>query len=148
MTDCCVYATRLDYAAAANLNVYGSFLWAERLSKGYGWGYIQPALDANEIPTGAISMSRKGTFADSSPAIPDNGLGWECDFGLNWKFLEGYAMDARFGYWQPGKWFNFACVDRSNPGWKNPLPSNRFGINPDRAIDPIFGMQIVVAGQF
>ena len=148
MTDCNVYAARLDFFAAANLNFYGSFLWAERLSKGYGWGFIQPALDSTGIPSGSVAYSRKGTFANPAPAIPDNHLGWEIDFGFNWKILEGYAINASFGYWQPGRWFNFACVDRSNAGWKNPLPGNNFGINPDRTIDPIFGMDIVVAGEF
>jgi hypothetical protein len=148
MTDCNVYAARFDFSAAANLNFYWSFLWAERLSKGYGWGFIQPALDATGIPTGSVAYSRKGTFANPAPAIPDNHLGWEIDFGFNWKILEGYVINASFGYWQPGRWFNFACVDRSNAGWKNPLPGNNFGINPDRTIDPIFGMDIVVAGEF
>ena len=148
MTDCNVYATRLDCAAAANLNFYGSFLWAERLSKGYGWGFIQPELDATDIPTGAVAYNRKGSVADPAPAIPDNHLGWEIDFGFDWQILEGYVISASFGYWQPGRWFNFACVDRSNPGWKSPLPGNSFGVNPDRTIDPIFGMEIVVAGEF
>lgn len=148
MTDCNVYATRFDYAAASNLNVYGSFLWAERLSKGYGWGFIQPRLDAAGIPTGAVAYSRKGSFVSPAPAIPDNHLGWEIDCGFTWQILANYTIESSFGYWQPGKWFNFACVDRSNPGWKNPSSGNSFGINPDRTIDPVFGMRIVVSGEF
>jgi hypothetical protein len=147
MTDSNVYAARLDYAVASNLNVNGSFLWAERLSKGYGWGFIQPDLDAG-IPTGAVAYGRKGDFANPAPAIPDSHLGWEIDLGLTWQILENYTIASSFGYWQPGRWFNFACVDRSNPGWKNPLPGNSFGINPDRTIDPVFGMEIVVSGEF
>lgn len=148
MTDCTVYASRIDYAIAANLNVYGSFLWAERLSKGYGWGFIQPGLDGGGIPTGSVDFSRKGSFAAPAPAIPDNHLGWEIDWGFNWRILEGYSINASFGYWRPGRWFNFACVDRSNPGWKTPSPANNFGVNPDRTIDPVFGMEIIVAGEF
>lgn len=148
MTDCNVYAARIDYAIAANLNVYGSFLWAERLSHGYGWGFIAPELDGSGVPTGAIAFERRGTFANPSRAIPDNHLGWEVDWGLNWQILENYVISASFGYWQPGRWFNFACVDRSNPGWKAPSSGNSFGINPNREIDPIFGMEIVVGGEF
>jgi hypothetical protein len=148
ITDANVYAARFDYAVASNLNVYASFLWAERLSHGYGWGYIGPGLNDVLQPTGAVDFSIKGNFAAPAPAIPDNSLGWEVDFGFDWKLLEGYTVSAAFGYWQPGRWFNFACVDRSNPGWKVPTPANNFGINPDRTIDGIFGMDLTLVGEF
>ena len=41
--DASIWAARLDYAVASNLNIYGSFFWADRTSKsGYGWGFIRP----------------------------------------------------------------------------------------------------------
>ena len=36
------FGARLDYAVAANLNVYSSFFWADRVGNGYGWGFLQP----------------------------------------------------------------------------------------------------------
>jgi hypothetical protein len=56
--------------------------------------------------------------------------------------LEGWTTGFLVGYWQPGKWFSYACVDRSVPGWNVPSPANFFGTNPGRTIDPI------IAGQF
>jgi hypothetical protein len=142
-----VYAARLDYAVAANLNVYTSFVWAERLSHGYGWGHIGPNL-VGGVPDGTVAFADKGTFAAPSPAIPDNHLGWEINAGLDWQILEGYTISAAFGYWKPGKWFNYACLDRSNTGWKAPAAGNNWGTNPGRDIDPIFGMDITLVGEF
>ena len=34
--DAWVLGARVDYAVAANLNCYATFLWAERTSNGYG----------------------------------------------------------------------------------------------------------------
>jgi hypothetical protein len=147
MTDANVYAARIDYAVACNLNTYISFFWAERLSHGYGWGYISPNL-VGGAPDGVVTFEDKGTYSNPSPAIPDNNLGWEIDIGFAWQLLDGYTISAAFGYWRPGKWFNFACVDRSNPGWKNPNPGNLWGINPGRSIDPIFGMDLTIVGEF
>ena len=43
LRDAWILGSRVDYAVAANLNVYGTFLWAERTSNGYGWGAIAPS---------------------------------------------------------------------------------------------------------
>ena len=42
ITDASTYGVRLDYAVAANLNAYATFLYASRVSQGYGWGWIRP----------------------------------------------------------------------------------------------------------
>ena len=43
--DASIWAARVDYAVAANLNLFGTFFWADRASKsGFGWGCIRPDL--------------------------------------------------------------------------------------------------------
>ena len=43
--DASIWAARADYAVAANLNLFGTFFWADRASKsGFGWGCIRPDL--------------------------------------------------------------------------------------------------------
>ncbi len=43
LVDASVAAARLDYGVASNVNLFTSFLYATRVSNGYGWGYIQPS---------------------------------------------------------------------------------------------------------
>ena len=77
--------------------------------------------------------------AAGSPNIPDPALGYEFDMGFEWKLLEKWSAQFIFGYWQPGKWFNYACIDRSVPAWNIPGPGNFFGVNPAKSIDPVIG---------
>ena len=144
MRDSYVLATRLDYAVAANLNLYGSFMWAERTSNGYGWGCISPQTPA--APTGNVAFAING--AAGSPNIPDRALGWEIDTGFDWKLVEGFTTSLLFAYWVPGKWFNYACIDRSVPAWNVPVAGNFFGTRPDKTIDPILGGQVNMAFSF
>jgi hypothetical protein len=153
-----VAAARADYAVASNLIVYGSFLWAERSSHGHGWGFIRPAQKA----TVTTAVNAAGNAADSvqwtpyvnykdnpnAPSIPDTGLGWEVTVGANWKLLEKFQLDILGAYWQPGKWFNYACVDRGVPGWDTPTARNNWGANPGRTIDPIAAAQVTVKTEF
>jgi hypothetical protein len=150
MVDASVFAGRVDLALAANLNIFGSFFYAQRVSHGQGWGHIRPLIfpdGTGHVESvqvyygdGADYTARtvNGTlYTDPSPAIPDNSLGWEIDLGIDWKLLEWATVSMYAGYWQPGQWFNFACVDRRVPGWNTPSSANRWGINPDRTIDPV-----------
>jgi hypothetical protein len=161
VSDASVFAARYDYAVASNLNVYSSFFWADRVGNGYGWGFLVPrSTDAGPFPGntfGLVQQQYKGTFTAGgtnptagaqSPNIPDNNLGWELDWGFDWKLLEGLLLKATFAYWQPGKWFNFACVSKTNPGWTAPAVGNGWGIQPDRNIDAIWGIQAQIVGQF
>ena len=149
MTDANVYGARVDYAMAANLNVFATFFWADRVSNGYGWGFIRPQYSDTESRfTGDVQFFERDQYVGGAPSIPDNSLGYEIDWGFNWKLLEGYSVKATFGYWQPGKWFKFACVDRSVPGWKTPTGQNQFGVNPTRSIDPVFGTEVLVEADF
>jgi hypothetical protein len=151
ITDANTWGARLDYAVAANLNVYGSFFWADRVSHGYPWGFIAPSLSA----PGNIAYQNAQSATDAArpipttaPSIPDNNLGWEIDAGFDWQLLEGYTVKLAAGYWRPGKWFSFACADRSNTGWKTPAPGNNFGISPSRKIDAVYGADIVLSVDF
>jgi hypothetical protein len=139
--DAMVVAVRLDYAAAANLNVYGSVFYARRTSSGYGWGCIAPhdTFFDGIANDGNIGFSVNGV--PGSPNIPDNELGYEIDAGFEWKLLEGWTTSVVVGYWQPGKWFGYACIDRSVPNWNLPGAAN-CGTRPDRTIDPVVGGEV------
>jgi hypothetical protein len=149
MTDASSYGARLDYAVAANLNLYGSFFLAKRVSQAYGWGWIRP--DPSTTPTSpamqfAFRFDRQGrslvAFDSGAPNILERDLGYEFGAGFDWKLLEGFTLRGSFAYWQPGDWFKFACVDRTQPAWDVPVAANNYGINPNREIDAIFGAYI------
>ena len=147
MNDASIFAARLDYAVASNLNVYGSFFWADRAStSGYGWGFIRPA------PTGSFvefaNLSTINAVTPDAPTVPDNNLGWEIDAGMDWQLLDKWTVRFIAAYWQPGKWFNYACIDKTVQNWDIPSAANRFGINPDRIIDPILGMKVKLIIEF
>ncbi|MFH1115096.1 MAG: hypothetical protein V1792_14390 [Pseudomonadota bacterium] len=160
--DAVVYGARADYSLAANLNVYGTFFWAERQSKsGFGWGAISPntgAVDGRIVQRGLAMATPTATAAENAdrigaPNIPDTFLGWEVDAGFDWKLLEGLTVATTFGYWQPGGWYKFACIDKSVAGWGVAGPAGStnpadWGINPNRSIDPVWQMQLTVNGEF
>ena len=149
--DAFVLAARIDYAVACNLNVRCSFFRAERTSHGYGWGCIGPtdfSYDGN-APDGSISVNLNGhPNATDAPNIPDGSLGWEVDAEIVWQLLDGFAVSALFGYWQPGKWFSYACINRAVANWNAPVAANCWGTRPDRVIDPVIGGQIGMAFWF
>ena len=148
MTDATVLAGRLDYALAANLNVYCSFLWAQRASHAWQLGSIWTAnRDLMFTPLQSV-FTPQLDFTQPVPTIPDTDLGWEIDMGGQWKLLENLLLSVTAAYWQPGRWFNFACVDRSIPNWGNPNQANNWSTNPDRTIDPILGLQINAIADF
>jgi hypothetical protein len=153
--DASTYAARLDYAVAANLNTYVSFFWADRVSQsGYGWGFIKPVLPAasNGFSAGTIALFHD-LARTGAPSIPDTNLGYEFGAGFDWKLLEGLTVNFSSAYWQPGQWFSWACVDKTVPAWAtttgvgttNPTA---WGINPNKQIDPIFGIELRVVGDF
>jgi hypothetical protein len=147
--DACVLATRLDYAVAANLNVYASFFHANRTSNGYSWGCLGPNAGAGNFPAapdGKVDLNLNRYPA--SPNIPDAALGYEIDVGLDWQLLEGWVAGLVLGYWQPGKWFGYACIDRSVGGWQTGSAENFFGTRPDRTIDPVIGGEFHITFEF
>jgi hypothetical protein len=172
--DASCYGARLDYAVASNLNLYGSFFWADRVGNAYGWGFLKPATlgaqpgavvsavtplagpfplttTTTTLPFAATFPATNGIasgYVAGAPTIPDNNLGWEFDSGFDWKLLENLTLNATFAYWQPGKWFNFACIDKNVPAWSVQTAVNSFGINPNRSIDRIFAVDLKIVADF
>ena len=98
-----VLATRLDYAMAANLNLFGSFLWAQRSSNGYSWGYLRPAFNPTVTSTVNATANGIANFIkwtpyvcyqnnDRAPNTPERDLGWEVTAGFEWMLLERYKL--------------------------------------------------------
>jgi len=154
LNDASILAGRLDYAVASNLNVFSGFCWIDRASsRGYGWGFITPAPPGTPPTpqTSAVQFLNLSTInaaASSAPSIPDNNLGWEVDAGVDWQLLDKWTIRMAAGYWQPGRWFNYACIDKTVPNWDIPSPANQFGINPNRVIDPVVAVRILVNIEF
>ena len=155
--DASVYAARLDYAVAANLNIYGSFTWAEKFSKsGDVWGCLipnpRPSATEPANPFGSVLyVTANRAAANAIPTIPDPALGYEIDGGFDWKLLEGLTARCTMGYWVPGKWFSYACVDKSITGWATPATgdwTNNFYTRPNKNIDPVFGLEFKLEGEF
>lgn len=136
-----VFGLKVDHMLASNLVVFGTFLKAYRNAQGYGLGFVRPSLNAS----GSVDYNIRGTYVTSSPSIPDNDLGWEATTGFTWQLGNCAYVDARFTYWQPGKWFNHACIDRSVTAWDTPGPFNNWGVNASRTIDPFFGIELRLA---
>ena len=80
----------------------------------------------------------------SVPNIPDTGLGYEITAGVDWKLLEDFTLNTRVAYFVPGKWWSYACIDRSVPNWDTiaPTRANNFGTNPQRWIDPVIALEL------
>jgi hypothetical protein len=95
-----------------------------------------------------LEQQGRNPFTENVPAIPDRDLGWEVCAGVHWQLLNQFSVDLNFSYWRPGMWFGYACIDKSVPGWNNPSATNNWGINPDRTIDPIMGIELVMLSSF
>jgi hypothetical protein len=121
---------------------------ANRSSNGYSWGYVRPELYDPDVPStfGSLNFNNRISFnpPELVPSVPDDDLGWEFDVGISWKLLENWRVYVRGAYWQPGKWFNYACVDKSVLNWDQPTSGNNFGTNPNRTIAPILGVEFYV----
>jgi len=153
LSDASVIAGRIDYALAANLSVHASILHATRVSHGYGWGWIRPALNnfgqvAYDAELATFLVPPRTPFTENIPAIPSRDLGWEVGTGLTWQLLQQFIVEFTLSYWKPGRWFNYACVDKSVTGWDNPTAANNWGINPARTIDPVLGIELVILSSF
>ena len=148
--DASVLAARLDYAVAANLNVFGSIFYANRTSNGYSWGCLGPNAgegvfsDAEADGNVDLNINRYTT----SPNIPDTALGYEVDMGFEWNLLEQWTLGVVFAYWQPGKWFSYACIDRSVANWPSGTAVNNYGTRPGKTIDPIIGGSVDMTFEF
>jgi len=143
-----VAAVQVNYMVANNFDIVGSMMLARRASYGYGYGYVRPDPIDDPIKRGNVQFKHQGTFSNPDPSIPDTNLGWELNLGIVWKLLENWQLYLRGAYWQPGKWFNFACIDKSVSDWDDPTPQNNWGTNPDRTIAPIMGIELYLNSKF
>ncbi len=118
---------------AANLNVFGSFIYMNRASN--------TATRVAQFAGGGFRAASSATT--SVPNVPDNYLGWEANVGVNWKLLEGLTFNTNFAYWQPGDWFKYAYVDQGSLNTTTILggTATSFNITPGRGIDPLIGFQ-------
>ena len=155
ISDASVYALKLDYAVASNLILEGSFLRAIRNTHGYAVGYIRPFTPTPPVPppftgfgTVVYGEPRGSTITNPAPSIPERDLGWEVMGGFVWELMDGWAVSARASYWRPGRWFNYACIDKSVPNWDIPSAVNNWGVRPDRVIDPVFALEIQVGASY
>jgi hypothetical protein len=156
--DAKILAARVDYAVASNLNVYGSFFWADRSNvSGYGWGFMRP--DTRYPYWGMVRWDDRNNdirpwlppnVLQGAPNIPDPNLGYEIGAGMDWKLLENFTINLSGSYWQPGKWFSYACVDKTLPNWDRPEGGANFGwgVWPDRTISPLWGLELKIVGDF
>ncbi|MBM4328391.1 MAG: hypothetical protein FJ118_14650 [Deltaproteobacteria bacterium] len=149
----------VEHMVAANLMVNASFLTATRNSHGYGWGFVRPSTAADiaasvaqgttpPLAFGSVSYGARGSYTDPAPAIPDNDLGWEVDAGIRWQLLRDWEFFAAVAFWKPGRWFSYACIDKSVANWDVPSSANNFGVNPGRTIDPVVAVVLGLEAAF
>jgi len=129
------FGARGDYALAANLNLYATYLYAKRQSNtGSWWG---------EYGGGLVVPPTRGSN------VPNNNLGWEVNVGTNWKLLENLSVDTKFGAWQPADWFKHAYMDLSTLNTiTDPISNTDSRINPGRGFNPIIGVQCLISVSF
>lgn len=119
MSDAFCFAGRLDYAVAANLNIFGSYIWAHRLENAGTYAgqyyassnaanYNVAVNDANANALIGLAQAFKGGGAATNPYVDDGFIGWEAQGGVSWKLLEGMTMDFAYAYWNLGQWFDQA----------------------------------------
>jgi hypothetical protein len=123
MSDAYAFAGRVDYALAANLNIWASGIWAHRLeAAGTYFGqytsdgtlcYDPTRSAANGLGAGIVTAqafyNNAGRAWGVGADYVSNGfIGYEFDAGLDWKLLEGLTVKTRYAYWQPGDWFKEA----------------------------------------
>jgi hypothetical protein len=124
MSDGYCLAGRLDYAVAANLNVYGSYIWAHRLeragflnggvidtgngSRSANWGLSPNPLAGRFVPPRWLPGQLLSRYGGTTPYVPDGFIGWEANLGVDWKLLENLTFKVRYSYWKPGQWFDYA----------------------------------------
>ncbi len=99
---------RLDYAIAANLNLFAVYAQAWRDQPNnyrLGGDYkIGGQLWTNDD----VLKAQTGTFAGHCVPASANDIGYEVDFGANWKLLEGLTWSTTCGLWKPGNWWAYA----------------------------------------
>lgn len=139
---------RLDYAVAANLNVFGVYAYAWRdQPNAYRLG--------GDYRIGARAWTNDDIIAGVGHVVPDSAreIGWEVDFGANWKLLENLTWNTTCAYWQPGTWWSYAYPNTAylyrlgGRPLDNTSETNAiFGAG--RKIDPLMAVETTILVQF
>ncbi len=141
--------SRVDYAIAANLNMWTAVSGAWRLDRSSNsWGYVRPSIG----PFGQVGYA----LAPGAPRfIPNDDIGWEVYGGIDWKLLEGLRVTAEGAWFEPGLWWRHATPSSIDPaGVANTFveltaPSVANGaLNPFRTIDPIVAFYVSCYWEF
>jgi hypothetical protein len=105
---------RLDYAIAANLNTFVVFsqAWRDQPSSyrlGGDYAIRGQIWDNDDILAWQAAPSTRQAVPHSARDI-----GWELDFGHDWKLLEGLTWSTTFALWKPGNWWAYAYPNTAN----------------------------------
>lgn len=137
---------RIDYAVAANLNLFVvySYAWRDQAVAyrlGGDWRY-----QAQRWTNDDIRLSQNGTYRGQ--AVPESAgdIGWEVDFGHDWKLLEGLTWGATFAIWKPGNWWSYAYPNtaymyRQTAGAALTANETNATFNLGREIAPLFSAE-------
>ena len=113
MADAYAFGARVDYAVAANLNLWASYIWAHRteVAGWYAGGTASDGGVGNASPSNAQTWKQTnglGAAGGLNPYVDDGFIGWEMGVGLIWQILDATTIHVRYAYWQPGEWFDQA----------------------------------------
>jgi hypothetical protein len=144
---------RVDYAVAANLNLFGVLSHAWRDQPGaYRLGgndlYTQQRFTNDDL-----LAAQAGQDVRPVPRHADR-IGWEVNAGFQWGLLENLSWKLTLAYWQPGNWWshaypNTAAIYRHTPANTVPVPNPVLArMDPNRKIDPLVGLESVVLVEF
>lgn len=137
---------RIDYAVAANLNLFVvcSQAWRDQAGAyrlGGDWKY-----QGRKWTNDDIRRSQNGEYRGQ--AVPESArdIGWEVDFGHDWKLLEGLTWGSTFAIWKPGNWWahafpNTAYMYRQTRGTALTANETNAIFNIGRDIDPLLSVE-------
>ena len=115
MADAYALGGRFDYAVAANLNFWGSYMWAHRVEQnGYYAGGKNSSGVAGNTTAVAAQIWKANAIGGAigaggvNPYVDNGFIGWEANLGADWKLLENLKVTSRYAYWHPGEWFDQA----------------------------------------
>ncbi len=153
---------RLDYAVAANLNVYGlySYSWRDHPNAfRLGGDYL---CSAQTFSNDDVFNSQKGAFVGH--AVPDSArdIGWEVDAGVSWQLLSNFTCNTTLAFWQPGTWWSYAYPNTANvyiatggqPAHLNTVRATNAAneamatFDLGRRIDPLFAVEEKISIKF